>query len=181
MDEQLIESKLSREEVAQCSFLKWERWQVELPNGQTAQREIIRHPGASAVVAIDENGCICLVRQYRAALGRVTLELPAGKLDEGEDPADCARRELSEETGFEAGEWSYLTPLASTPGFCDEVIHIYLATELAVGSAHTDEDEFVHTEMMPYAQAVDAVMAGEITDSKSIAGIMMAGYKLGML
>ncbi len=119
--------------------------QVELPNGRVTGRDLVRHPGAAAVVALTETGKIVLVRQYRTAIDRVTVEIPAGKLDPGEDPLDCAKRELLEETGFSAGRIQYLTTIATTPGFCDEVIHIYMATGLTFSGANPDDDEFVET------------------------------------
>ena len=101
------------------------RLEDELPNGHRSARDIVRHPGAAAVVALTESGKIVLVRQYRTAIDRVTVEIPAGKLDPGEDPLDCAKRELHEETGFRAGRIRFLTSIVTSCGFCDEIIHIY--------------------------------------------------------
>lgn len=134
--------------------------------------------GAAAVVAIDDEGQVILVRQHRVAVGRQTLELPAGKLDSPEeDPLVCARRELSEETGLEAECWQPLTVLETTPGFCTERIHIWLATGLKQGDAHPDEGEFVALQRMPLSKAVELVMNGSIRDGKTVTGILMAAMK----
>ena len=149
-------------------------WTVKLPNGNLALREVACHPGASAVVALDEMENIILVRQYRAPIGRLTLEIPAGKFDHvGEDPLVCAQRELSEETGLLADSWRKLTVLETTPGFCNERIHIYLATGLRQGETHPDEDEFVATVRMPLREAVSKVMDGTFRDGKTALAIMM--------
>lgn len=145
---------------------------VELPNGRHTTREVIRHPGAAAVVALTETGKIVLVRQYRTAIDRVTVEIPAGKLDPGEDPIDCARRELLEETGFKANRINYLTTMASTPGFSDEFIHIYMATGLSFAGANPDEDEFVNVDLVPLSELIDAVLDGKIEDAKTVIGAL---------
>ena len=130
----LTETLISKETIYQGRILEVERWEARLPNGAFAQREIVRHRGAAAVVALDQAGRVALVRQYRCPLERLTLEIPAGKLDTpGEDPLACARRELREETGLCARSWQLLTPMLSTPGFCDEVIHLFLARGLSQG------------------------------------------------
>ena len=133
---------------------------------------MVRHPGASAVVALTETGKIVLVRQYRTALDRVTVEIPAGKLDPGEDPLDCARRELREETGFTPGRIRYLTSIASSCGFSDEIIHIYLATQLEFEGASPDDDEFVNVDLVPLTELVDAVLDGKIEDAKTVVGAL---------
>lgn len=181
MEQNLIEKKLSCEVIATGSFLTWQRWKAELPNGRIATRDVILHPGATAVVAIDEQRRICMVQQYRMPLERVTDEIPAGKLDPGEEPRVCALRELSEETGMESDALDLLTVLDTTPGFCNEVIYIYLATGLRQKQAHTDEDEFLNVAFLPFDEVAKRVMHGEITDSKTIVGVMLAGKKLGLL
>ena len=152
-----------------------EHWQVRLPNGQPALREVVLHRGAAAVVPVDDRGWVALVRQHRVAVDELTLEIPAGKLDEaGEDPLACARRELREETGLCAAHWQHLTTLQTTPGFCTERIAVYLATGLTQGESQPDEDEFVRVERMPLAEAVARVMRGELADAKTVAGLLMA-------
>ena len=135
-------------------------------------RDVVRHPGAVAVVALTEMGKIALVRQYRTSLDRVTVEIPAGKLEPGEDPLDCARRELKEETGFVAGKIAYLTTIASSAGFTDELIHLYLATQLSFEGAEPDEDEFLNVELVPVSELVDAVLDGKIQDAKTVVGAL---------
>ena len=174
-DRSLEEVFLSSKEVFHGHLINVEHWQVVLPNGQQALREVVKHRGAAAIVPLDDAGNVTLVRQHRVAVGRFTWEIPAGKLDhEGEDMLDCARRELEEETGLHAEHYQLLTVLDTTPGFCNERIGIYLATGLSQHQMHTDDDEFLNVKSMPLAEAVALVMAGEIHDSKTIAGLLMA-------
>lgn len=178
-EQNLTEKYVDGKVVFDGKIIRLEHWTVELPNGRPALREVACHPGASAVVALDEEDNIILVHQYRAPVHRLTLEIPAGKLDSAEeDPFVCAQRELSEETGFIADHWEKLTVLETTPGFCNERIHIYLATGLKPGQTHPDEDEFVATTRMPLAQAVARVMDGTFRDGKTALAIMMAWNKV---
>ncbi len=176
MNEQnLIETYQDGKVVFDGKIIRLEHWTVKLPNGNLALREVACHPGAAAVVALDAEENIILVQQYRAPIGRLTLEIPAGKFDHvGEDPLECAKRELSEETGLIAESWRKLTVLETTPGFCNERIHIYLATGLKQGETHPDEDEFVATTRMPLREAVARVMDGTFRDGKTALAIMMA-------
>lgn len=177
-DTQLTETYLDGKVVFPGAIIRLEHWNVRLPNGETALREIACHPGASAVVAVDEDGQMIFVRQHRIAVGRLTMEIPAGKLDSpDEDPFLCAQRELSEETGMTASHWEKLTVLETTPGFCNEQIHIYYATGLSQHESHPDEDEFVSVTRLPLKDAVAKVMDGTIRDGKTALGIMMAAAK----
>lgn len=171
-DAGLHEKILSEETAYRGKILDVRSLDVELPNGRRSKRDVVRHPGASAVVALTETGKIVLVRQYRTALDRVTVEIPAGKLDPGEDPLDCARRELREETGFTPGRIRYLTSIASSCGFSDEIIHIYLATQLEFEGASPDDDEFVNVDLVPLTELVDAVLDGKIEDAKTVVGAL---------
>lgn len=174
-DKALREEVLNRETVYPGVIIRLEHWQVRLPNGETALREVACHPGASAVVAVDEQKQVILVRQHRVAVDRVTMEIPAGKLDSPtEDPFLCAQRELSEETGLTAEHWQKLTCLETTPGFCNERIHLYLATGLRQGNSHPDQDEFVDVVRMPLTQALEKVMSGVLRDGKTALGLLMA-------
>lgn len=146
--------------------------EVKLPNGRVSRRDVVRHHGAVAIVALTESGKIALVRQYRTALDRVTVEIPAGKLEPGEDPLDCAKRELKEETGFVAGRIAYLTTIASSCGFSDELIHLYLATQLSFEGATPDEDEFLNVDLVDVQELVDAVLDGKIEDAKTVVGAL---------
>ncbi len=174
-DSQLTEEFLDGQVVYPGKIIRLEHWHVRLPNGDIALREVACHPGASAVVALDEQNRVILVRQHRIAVGRLTLEIPAGKLDSAEeDPFVCARRELSEETGLSADHWQKLTVLETTPGFCNERIHLYLATGLHAGQTHPDEDEFVATIRMPLHEAIAKIMDGTFHDGKTLVGLLMA-------
>ena len=150
---------------------------VRLPNGKTAFREVVRHPGAVVIVPIDRDGNVHLVRQFRYPCGRAVLEVPAGKLEPGEDPFAAAQRELSEETGAHAGRWTDLGRLLPTPGFCDELQHLYLARELTFGETHPDEDEFLEQVTVPFEEAVSMAADGRLEDSKSVAAILRAAYR----
>ena len=180
-DNQLKETFVSSESIYAGRILDVQRWQVTCANGAPATREIVVHKGAAAVVPVFEDGTTLLVRQHRIAVGRLTLEIPAGKLDSpDEDPFLCAQRELSEETGMTARNWQKLTCLETTPGFCNERIHIYLATGLEQGDCHPDEDEFVSVTRMPLAQAAANVMNGTFRDGKTALAIMMAAALKGV-
>ena len=151
-----------------------------LPDGGTAQREVVLHPGGVAILALDEADNVALVRQYRYPLHGLLLELPAGKLDPGEDHRPAALRELSEETGLEAEEWTYLGYMLASPGFCDEALHMYLARGLRRKEQHLDEDEFLDVVTMSFQQLVDQVMDGSITDAKTIATTLKVKTLLGL-
>lgn len=150
-----------------------DRLRVQLPDGRLATRDVVRHPGAVAIVALTEDGRICLVRQYRTALSRVTVEVPAGKLDPGEDPLACANRELLEETGMTAEKIAFLTTIATSDGFTDELIHIYMATGLEFTRSDPDADEFINVDLVPLDQLVDAVLDGRIEDAKTVVGALI--------
>lgn len=150
-----------------------DRLRVREPNGREAIRDVVRHPGAVAVVALTDDGRICLVRQYRTALGRVTVEIPAGKLDPGEDPLDCANRELREETGMEADKMAFLTTIATSAGFADELIHIYMATGLHFAGSDPDADEFINVDLVELEELIDAVLDGRIEDAKTVVGALI--------
>ena len=174
-DQTLREIPFARETLYDGAILRLEKWQVTCPGGSTAQREIVVHKGAAAIVPVFEDGTTLLVRQHRVSVDRMTLEIPAGKLDSvGEDPLDCAVRELREETGLSAQRMTLLTSLLTTPGFCTEKIAIYLAQGLSQGETHPDEDEFLGLVRIPLDDAVAMVMRGELRDSKTICGLMMA-------
>lgn len=181
-EQNLKEIYLSGEDIFNGHIIHVQKWQVLLPDGKTAPREMVLHPGAAAVVPVDENGDVMLVRQHRIAIDKITWEIPAGKLDKkGEDPFLAAQRELEEETGLRAAHWQELTCLATTPGFCNERITIYLATGLSQHEQHTDEDEFLNLEKMPLKEAVARCMRGEFTDGKTIVGLLMAEKALQSL
>jgi len=147
---------------------------ILLPNGKEASRDVVLHPGASVVIPINDNNEIYMVRQYRKPVEKELLELPAGKLDKGEDPEVCARRELKEETGLEADKIKHILSFYSGPGFTNEILHVYAAVGLHEGEACADEDEFISTKKFPINKLVEMVLNNEITDAKSIIGILLA-------
>jgi ADP-ribose pyrophosphatase len=171
---ELFEKELKREYIYEGKILKLRHDKVELPDGKVADREIIEHSGGSGVLAVTENDEILLVKQYRRPYDEVTYEIPAGKLNPGENPEENARRELSEETGLTAKNIVHIGDLYTTPALIDEVIHMYIATDLTQGEQHLDYDEFVNTLKIPLSKAVDMVMAGEIKDSKTQTVILKA-------
>lgn len=147
---------------------------VLLPNGKSSKREYVSHNGASAVLPIDEKGFVYLVRQYRYAYGEEVLEIPAGKIEKGEDPKLCAVRELSEETGWVAEDVRLITCLYPSPGYTNERIYVFLAKVRLLEEAHADENEFLELEKYPLEEAYSMVLSGKIKDSKSICAISIA-------
>jgi len=174
-DDSLREVYQDGETIYEGKIIRVEKWRVRLPDGREAAREIVRHNGAAAIVPVDAQGRVTLVRQHRVALDLFTWEIPAGKLDRpDEDPLECAKRELEEETGLRAATWRRLNHVITTPGFCTEQIGLYLATDLSQHKAHTDADEFLRLCKMPLEEAVDRVMRGEFRDAKTCLGLLMA-------
>ena len=172
-DAALAEHPLTEDVAWTGRIFNVDRLRVALPDGRTAIRDVVRHPGAVAVVALTDDGRICLVRQYRTALGRVTVEIPAGKLSAGEDPLECAERELLEETGMTAEKMAFLTTIASSAGFCDELIHIYMATGLSFSKSSPDADEFINVDLVEVDELVNAVLDGRIEDCKTVVGALL--------
>lgn len=170
---------LSSEVVFKGGLLEVLVDEVQLPDGSTTEREIVRHPGAVGVVALDE-GKVLLVRQHRHAIEEDLLEVPAGKLDSGEDPEECGRRELLEETGYEAADLEHLTTFLTSPGFSDERCHLYLGRSLVRRSDPPDNDdgEPISIEWLEFGEAIRLVEAGEVTDSKTIIGLLLARDRL---
>jgi 8-oxo-dGTP pyrophosphatase MutT (NUDIX family) len=147
-------------------------------NGREYEIDFVRHPGAAAVVAIDDAGRVCLVRQYRHGIADFMWEIPAGKLDSGEAPEVCAVRELAEETGVSARRWTALGLYVPAPGIFSEVIHMYLARGLEVGPAAPDADEELELQWMPLGDAIGHVLRGEWNDGKTALGLFRASYQL---
>ena len=150
---------------------------VTLPNGATIELEMIHHPGAAAVVPMKEDGTVILIRQYRHAAGGYIYEIPAGKLHPGEDPKLCAARELQEEIGYRADSLELLTSVLTTPGFTDEVIHIYKGTGLTKGKQDLDHDEVIEIVELPLEKALAQIIDGTIRDAKTIVGLQTAYLK----
>jgi ADP-ribose pyrophosphatase len=173
-DLDLIETCISSEIIAQGGMLLAKRDQVRLPNGGQSQREYVIHPGAVVIVAILANGNLVLERQFRYPLNRVFIELPAGKIDQGEAPLLTGQRELLEETGYTADEWVYLALQHPCIGYSNEVIHIYLAKNLKQGEHKRDEDEALQLFEASLADCLAMVQRGEITDGKTIVALLWA-------
>jgi len=169
--EKLIASKL----LYDGKILKLRFDTVTLPDGKLSTREIVEHPGAVAIVPITADGRIVLVRQYRHAIGALMLEIPAGKLDPGEDPLTCAYRELEEETGYSAGSLRYLSSVYTTPGFTNEKIHLYVASQLSETKQKTDDDEFINVEVYTCTQVRSLIDEGEVCDAKTMLALLLSG------
>jgi ADP-ribose pyrophosphatase len=179
-DARLRERLLSSEVLRKSRILEFRVDTVELPDGTRSTRDIAGHPGGVCMVAIDAEDRVLLVRQWRHAIGRALLEIPAGTLDRHEDGsvedhAGAARRELEEETGYRAASWRYLGAFFTAPGFTSELMHLYLATDLAPaheGRLGPDEDERLELETVPLADAIAMAERGDIADAKSLAGLL---------
>ena len=167
-DEHLAEKKISGEGVYNGIFLKMKRDTVSLPDGQHAVREYLEHPGAVAILAVLDDGRILLERQYRYPIAQAVIEIPAGKLNTGEDPLLCAQRELQEETGYTAKHWSKIRRIHPVISYSTEFIDIYLAEGLSPGPARLDEEEFLDVFAAPLEELLHWVETGKITDVKTI-------------
>ena len=163
----LTERTLESKTVYEGVIVRVKLDEAQLPNGKKARREVVEHPGGVAILALDREDNVAVVRQYRYPFHKVLLELPAGKLEPGEDPRVCGVREL-------ADEFIYLGGLYLSPGYSNEVLHLYLARGLRQGACHPDEDEFLEGERIPFARLVDMVMADEIHDAKTVAAVLKA-------
>jgi ADP-ribose pyrophosphatase len=174
------------ERVYDGRIVKLDVDRVEAPDGSELSLEMVRHPGAAAVVPIlsqadAEDPTVLLIRQFRYATGGTIWEIPAGVLEPGESPEECARRELLEEVGATAREFSHLTSIYTTPGFTDELIHLFLASELDVDSTRHEPDEFIEVDPRPFSKVLGMIRDSEIVDAKSIAALLyVAGFRLGL-
>jgi len=171
--------RVSRERVYEGKVISVDLDGVRLPNGRETSLEIVRHPGASAVVPVMDDGRVLLIRQYRWAAGGYLLEAPAGKLDPGEDPGACAARELEEETGFRARTVEKLASVWTTPGFTDELIHLYLARGLEPGRQRLDSDEVLEPCPMTWDEVDAAIADGSLCDAKTLCALFMARAAVG--
>jgi len=173
-EKDLTETELQSELVYDGGLLKVRKDRVRLPDGRKATREYIRHPGAVMIVAMLDDETLLLERQYRYALRRHFIELPAGKIDEGEEPLATATRELREECGFDAAQWRHLTTLHPVVGYGDERIELFLARDLTYVGAALDDGEFLEVIPTAFFDAIEWVRSGKITDAKTVAGILWA-------
>lgn len=168
------EKQINSQSVFEGKIIRVTVDEVTLENGATSKREVVHHNGGAGIVALNEKGEIALVRQYRYALGKELVEIPAGKIEKGEDPMHTAMRELEEEAGCTASRFTPFGQVIPTCGYCTEIIYLYLATCLAQSKQNLDADEFVDIFWMPLPQAAQLVLDGEITDSKTVSGILRA-------
>ena len=152
---------------------------VTLPNGMTVDLEMVRHPGAAAIVPLTDGGSVILVKQFRHAAGGFIYEIPAGKLHPGEDPKACAARELEEEVGYRAGKLELMSSIFTAPGFTDEVIHIYKATDLVRGQQRLDRDEVLEVLEVSLTEAIGMIEAGTIRDAKTMVGLQSVFLRRG--
>lgn len=172
------EEMVSQETVYEGVIVNVRRDKARLMDGRITNREVVEHPGGVAVFAMDDQGRVALVRQYRYPMGEETLELPAGKLEPGEDPRGSGLRELAEETGLVPGTFEDMGCLYSSPGILAERIYLYFAKDLTQGPTHPDDGEFVETVWLPYQDLVDKARRGEIKDGKTLVGILKASFLL---
>ena len=181
-DTHLREERISGEDVYGGIFLKMKRDKVSLPDGEEAIREYLTHPGAVAIVAILGDGRVILERQYRYPIAKACIEIPAGKLEIGEDHLLCAKRELEEETGYTANKWSYIRRIHPVISYSTEFIDIYLAEDLVPGKSHLDDEEFLDVFAASLEQLMAWVEDGEITDVKTtISAYWLDRYRRGLV
>ena len=174
----LTEIPLTQETIYKGRIITLRVDKARLPNGSEATREVVEHPGGVCVAALTDDDCLLFVRQFRYPYGEVLLELPAGKLDRGEDPLEAGKRELAEETGASATDYESLGKLYPSPGYCGEIIHLYMARNLSFGVMHPDEDEFLEVEKISLEEAVRMVVDNQIPDAKTQAAVLKVWAKL---
>ena len=177
---ELYEKMVESEEKYRGIIVNVRLDKAQLVNGKLAGREVVEHPGGVCVLPYHEDGTVTVVRQYRYPAQKVVTELPAGKLDKGEHHRSCGLRELEEEVGMVPTEFIYMGSIYTSPGYCDELLHMYLATGLSQGNCHPDEDEFLEIDRIPFADLVEQVMAGEIIDAKTVALVLKTKLYLGL-
>ena len=169
--------RLNRELVAKGAIIDYYQDTMQIPNGTTAKWDFIMHKGAAACVAVKKNGNLVMVRQYRNALERETIEIPAGGINPEEDMQTAALRELEEETGYRAGKCEFLLAIRTTVAFCNERIDIYVAEDLEEGKQHPDEDEYVEIEEYSLEELLDMIENGKIQDSKTVSALLAYSRK----
>ena len=166
------EKRIEREKIFDGHIFNVYLDKVIISDGSIRPREVVEHSGGVCVVPVDDDGNVYMVRQFRYAVGKTILEIPAGKLEKGEEPFEAAKRELSEETGFTADNWTSLGKMYPTPGYCSETLRVYLARGLTAGEMHLDDGEILTAEKLRLDDVMEMIMNGEISDAKTVFGIM---------
>ena len=179
-DDMLFEKTVSRETVFEGKVFEVEIKEITTPEGKTSHREIVKHNGGSCILPIDKDGNCYLVKQFRSPFEKVMLEAPAGKIEKGEDPLFCASREITEETGLTAGKIESVGSMVATPGYCSEIITLYIGTGLKYEGGNPDENEYIATVKMPLKEAVKMADEGAITDAKTQVLLYKAARRLGI-
>lgn len=177
---ELTEKKLAEKEIYQGRIVRVHVDEVALPNGKTASREIIDHPGGVGILAMDDDGQVMMVQQYRYAFGRAMWEIPAGKREQGEEPLETAKRELKEEVGATAERWMPLGEIIPSPGCYGEKLYLFMARGLTFGERHLDEDEFLTVSRLPMVELIQGCVSGEIQDAKTVIAVLKAKYMMGL-
>lgn len=174
----MIEKKVSSKSIYEGKIVHLKVDDVILPNGKITSREVVRHQGAVAVAALNNKNELILIKQFRYPVDKVLWELPAGKLEKGEEPEQCAKRELAEETGYGAKKWTHLSTFYTTPGFSDEIMHVFLAQGLYNKTLNADDDEFIEVYQISLTRSLEMIKFGEIVDAKTIAGILLTNQTI---
>ena len=170
---ELYEKVKNSEEIYNGKIFKVKRDIVELPGGETTQRDVVVHNGGVGIIAINSEGKVPMVRQFRKGIEKISLEIPAGKLEQGENPEECGRRELREETGYEAQNFRLISKFSVSPAYCSEIIYVYKAENLTFKGQNLDEKEYLNVEYYTIDELHNMVLTGEIIDSKTIIAVMM--------
>lgn len=180
MKHDFYEKTLSTESIFKGKVIDLVVKDVELPDGNTSKREIINHPGAVAIIALTKESKILLIEQFRKPLEKTIIEIPAGKLEKGEDPLACAKRELEEETGYKANKITFVTSFYTSPGFADELIHVYFTDHIEIGKVNRDEDEFLNVLEVSLQEAEQLMEQQLIHDAKTVYAIQYLKLKGGL-
>ncbi|MCQ2473398.1 MAG: NUDIX hydrolase [Saccharofermentans sp.] len=179
-DDMLFEKTISSEKKFEGKVFEVEVKTITTPEGRESHREIVKHNGGASVLPIDDEGNCYLVKQFRSPFEEVMMEAPAGKIEKGEDPYNCASREITEETGFVAGKIESVGSMVATPGYCSEVIHLYIGTELKYEGGAPDLNEYVATVKMPLKEALELADSGKIRDAKTLVLLYKASRRMGI-
>ena len=179
-DDMLFEKTVASRTVFEGRVFNVEIKDILTPEGNSSTREIVRHPGGACILPVDDEGNCYLVKQFRSPFDKVMLEAPAGKLEKGEDPFQCVSREITEETGYTANKIEYEGAVAATPGYCSEMISLYIGTGLEYKGGNPDPNEYLSTVKMPLAEAVKMADNGEISDAKTLVLLYKASRRLGI-